>query len=158
MTPSRRGFMGAAGLAGLAAAAPGSSPAADTAWAEQTAWLQARLERYHGFGIKASGGEGDVASAAWLDQELAGWGYVCRRQPFEIPYFTARQTTLICGDARAEVIPQAIVTPTGPAGVTGSLRLASGGGDTLDVRGARLGQGKVPAAGGACWSRGRRTW
>jgi hypothetical protein len=126
MLSSRRKFLGGAGLAGLAAAAPAlaAAPADDDA-----AWLQAQLERYHGFGIKASGGAGDVACAAWLEQELGGWGYACRRQPFEIPYFTPRQTTLACGDARAEVIPQAVVAATGPEGVTGPLRLASHDGD-----------------------------
>ena len=123
MTPSRRGLLGGAGLAGLAAAAPAA--AAGAAAGAEAAELQATLERYYGFGVKASGGPGDEASGAWLESELTRAGYACRRQGFEVPYFETRQATLTCGDARAAVIPQAIVAPTGPQGLTAPLKLAS---------------------------------
>ena len=121
MLPSRRGVLGGAGLAGLAAAAP----AAVSDRHADTAWLQVRLERYHGFGLKASGGQGDAACGEWLEQELRGWGYACRRQPFETPYFEVRQATLSSGKAVVPVIPQALAAPTGSQGLTAPLRLVS---------------------------------
>ncbi len=123
MTPSRRGFIEGAGLLGLAAATPA---VADPAGA---AALQALLERYAGFGDKASGGPGDIASAAWLEQALAPFGYACRHQDFQAPFFEVKQATLSLGDARVTVIPQAIVAPTGPQGLTAPLRLVDGTGD-----------------------------
>ena len=126
MRSSRRGFLGGAGLVGLAAA---GSPAISAQPDDEAAWLQAQLERYHGFGAKASGGQGDNACGAWLEQSLGGWGYACRRQAFEVPYFAVRQTTLASGGAQAVVIPQAIVAPTGPQGLSAPLRLASDRGD-----------------------------
>ncbi len=123
MTPSRRGLLGGAGLLGLAAAGPAA--AAGVGAQAEAAALQATLERYHGFGVKASGGPGDNACGAWLEGELGKLGYACRRQAFEVPFFEARQATLSCGGAKAEVIPQAIVTPTGPQGLTAPLKLGS---------------------------------
>jgi len=64
-----------------------------------------------------------------LEETLRGWGYGARRQPFEVPYFELRQATLSTGQAQAVVIPQAIVAPTGPQGLTAPLRLASDRGD-----------------------------
>ena len=127
MPSSRRGFIGGAGLVGLAAS--GATPVLAGAPVEETAWLQARLEQYHGFGVKASGGPGDNACGAWLEETLRGWGYATRRQPFDLPYFEVRQATLSTGQAQATVIPQAIVAPTGPQGLTAPLRLASDRGD-----------------------------
>ena len=126
MTPSRRGLLGGAGLLGLAAAGPGVAAAAGPAAEADAAALQATLERYFAFGDKASGGPGDQACGAWLEGELTRAGYSCRHQTFEVPFFKARQAALVCGEARASVVPQAIVAPTGPEGLTGPLRLASG--------------------------------
>ncbi|HZZ69010.1 MAG TPA: hypothetical protein VFE18_12625, partial [Phenylobacterium sp.] len=116
MIPSRRGLLGGAGLLGLAAAGPaaaaaGSEATGSGAMAEAKV-LQATLERYAGFGVKASGGPGDEASGAWLESELGQAGYACRRQAFDIPFFEVRQATLTSGEAHATVIPQAIVAPT----------------------------------------------
>lgn len=123
MNASRRGFLRGAGVAGVAAAAPAAAVAAGPA--DEAAWLQALLERYAGFGVKASGGPGDNASGAWLEEMLQGWGYACRRQVFEVPYFDIRQASLSAGEARAAVVPQAVVAPTGAGGLTAPLRLAS---------------------------------
>jgi hypothetical protein len=128
MTPSRRGFIGSAGLLGLAAAAPTAAAArlAATYPGETEAELQAIAERYFAFGDKASGGPGDTACGHWLEQALTDAGYRCRHQAFEVPYFEARQTTLVAGPAQATLIPQAPVAATGPRGVTAPLRLANG--------------------------------
>jgi len=128
MIPSRRGVLGGAGLLGLAAGGPAAA-----AGAADAAALQASLERYAGFGVKASGGPGDAACGAWLEAELGRAGYACRRQAFEVPFFEIRNASLACGEARATVVPQAIVAPTGPQGLTGPLRLVAGREDLSGV-------------------------
>jgi hypothetical protein len=124
MTPSRRTVLSASGVLAAAAALP-----ARAATVGDTAWLQAVVERYAGFGIKAAGGPGDKACDAWLEGELRAAGYVTERHGFQVPFFEPANVTLASGSARAAVIPQAVVTPTGPAGVTGPLRLADRPGD-----------------------------
>lgn len=52
-------------------------------------------------------------------------GYACHRQSIDVPFFDVKRATLTCGTARATVIPQAIVAPTGPEGLTAPLREAS---------------------------------
>jgi hypothetical protein len=123
MTPSRRAVLGSAGL--LSLAATGAAGAAESAGAVQAAILQATLEKYVAFGTKASGGPGDVACGTWLEGELSASGYVSRRQAFDVPFFETRQASLTCGEAHAAVIPQAMVSPTGPEGLTAPLKLAS---------------------------------
>ncbi len=115
-------------LLGLAAAGSAAASGAGLQAGDPAA-LQAVLERYVAFGDKASGGPGDIASGAWLEAELTRAGYACRRQAFEAPYFEVRQASLACGGAKSPVIPQAIVAPTGPEGLTAPLRLASAPGD-----------------------------
>lgn len=134
MTPSRRSVLGAggviaAGAVGPAAVAAAPSSSAPSSLGAEEAWLQSVLERYAGFGIKASGGPGDEASGAWLEEDLTRVGYACERHPFSVPYFDPATVTLACGAARAQVIPQALVAPTGPGGVTGPLRRADRPGD-----------------------------
>ncbi len=126
MGASRRDLLMGAGA--LAAAAASEAQAAPAVAAADAAWLQGVLERFAGFGVKASGGPGDTASGAWLEGDLTALGYHCQRQAFEVPYAEVRTATLAVGDKRAGVVPQAIVKPTGPAGVTGPLRLASAAG------------------------------
>lgn len=128
MTPSRRHVLGAAGALAAGAATAAEAAGKGPAFAD-TAWLQAVLERYAGFGIKASGGPGDEACGAWLEGELARAGYACERQGFQVPFFEPANVTLAAGTARAGVIPQAVVRPTGPQGLTGPLRLADRPGD-----------------------------
>jgi hypothetical protein len=75
------------------------------------------LARYVGFGIKASGSAGDTATGQWLEAELASAAFSVTRQSFEAPFFEATRATLACGDAVADLVPQAIVMPgsvTGP--------------------------------------------
>ncbi|HET6971983.1 MAG TPA: hypothetical protein VFH92_12715, partial [Phenylobacterium sp.] len=95
------GLVAATGAAGKTrAVSPLGSPAQ----------ARAILERYHGFGIKAAGGPGDIACGEWLEGELTALGYACVRQPFEVPAFDGT-ATLSGKDAHAELIPQAIVQP-----------------------------------------------
>lgn len=88
-------------------------------------WLQVVLERFAGFGIKASGGPGDTASGAWLEGELTARGYRCERQVFEVPFAEVRKATLVAGDKVAAVFPQAIVRTTGADGLTLPLKPAA---------------------------------
>ena len=124
MKASRRGVLLGAGLlaAGGSTAAAAAPPVADAAW------LQGVLERFAGFGVKASGGPGDTASGAWLEGELTALGYRCARQAFEVPYADVRTATLTVGGHSAVVFPQAIVKTTGPAGLAGPLRPAGAAG------------------------------
>ena len=127
MRPSRRGLLLGAGTAGLAPlAAAGEVPLDD-------AWHQAILERYAGFGDKSTGGPGDMATGAWLEDELTGLGFACHRHAFASPFFDADQTTLTIEGHTAPVIPQAPVTPTGAEGVSAPLALSWGKG-RLDGR------------------------
>jgi len=121
MSPSRRTILAAPGA--LAAAASASAATAAPRATHDAAWLQAVLERYAAFGNKASGGSGDEACGAWLEAELTKASYACERQPFDVPFFAAKVATLATGATSAKVIPQAIVVPTGPGGVTGRLAL-----------------------------------
>jgi hypothetical protein len=128
--PSRRDLVGGAGTLGFALA--GSAVAQGGPTGPDAAWLQSVLERYVSFGGKASGGAGDDACGDWLEGELARLGYACARQAFEVPFFEARQATLTSGSAQAPVVPQALVTATGPQGLSVPLRLAGG---SQDLRG-----------------------
>jgi hypothetical protein len=123
MPLSRRELVAVAGVGGMTAVAPAARAAADRAWVgDDVDWLQAVLERYAGFGPKASGGAGDTACGAWLEAELSRLGYACRRQAFEAPVFEPRASSLAAGASRASVIPQAHAGLTPPAGLTAPLR------------------------------------
>jgi len=123
---SRREVLGGVGFA---AAAPAAGVAKTDATIADRAWLQVVLERYAGFGIKASGGPGDIACGAWLEDELRGYGYACHRQGFDAPYFEATRSALSTGSVQADVVPQAIVIPTGPQGLAAPLKSTCCGGD-----------------------------
>lgn len=94
--------------------------------AGEAAGLQAILEQFAAFGIKAAGGAGDNACGAWLEDRLTALGFACERQVFEVPFAEVRQATLAVGETTVDVLPQALVVPTGPEGLTAPLRLASG--------------------------------
>jgi hypothetical protein len=123
MGASRRDLLvGALGVGALAGA-PRAQAAVRAAKGEpDAAWLQGVLERFAGFGVKASGGAGDIASGEWLEKDLTALGYRCERQAFEVPYADVRQATLVVGDKKAAVFPQAIVKTTGPGGLTAPLK------------------------------------
>jgi len=119
LSASRRAILGAG--ATLLAAAPAA--AASTKAAE--AGAMSVLERYAGFGDKASGGPGDTASGAWLESELKALGYAVRRQPIDVPAYEGEAPTLAIEGAKATLIPQAIVAST--PGITGRLFMPNRG-------------------------------
>lgn len=110
---SRRAVLGASALFAAAGPALAAGPAAE-------AEAKRILERYHGFGDKASGGAGDEACGDWLETELKALGYAVARQTFQAPAY-AGEATLTAGAAKADLIPQAIVTPTPAGGMSGPL-------------------------------------
>ncbi|MBL8556810.1 MAG: hypothetical protein JNL41_21240 [Phenylobacterium sp.] len=136
---SRRAVLGApflvAGTSAVAAAAPVA--AADEAEARRI------LERYHGFGVKASGGPGDTATGVWLEDELRALGYATARQTIETPAYEG-EATLTCGAATADLIPQAHVQTT--PGLTAPLSLGGGGISILALPYARWSTAKGDVA------------
>lgn len=117
LNTSRRAVLG---IGAAVAAAPSISTAAGPSRVGE-AEVQAILERYQGFGDKASGGPGDTACGAWLEDELTYLGYACQRQAFEVPAYEGEAPTLSVGGSTASLIPQAIVRPTPAGGLAGRL-------------------------------------
>ena len=114
--PTRRDLLAGSGLIVAAGSIP--AIAAPDPKSGQTA---ADLDRYIGFGIKATGGPGDNACGAWIEDQLRRAGYTVDRQSFDAPFFDVARAELSAGSATAPVIPQAIAIPTGDNGVTGKL-------------------------------------
>jgi hypothetical protein len=83
--------------------------------------IQAHLARHAGFGLKRAGSAGDLASAAWIAENLGTHGFKVETTQSEVPYFDVNVAELRAGDAWATVVPQPIVTPTPPEGVSGRL-------------------------------------
>ena len=78
---SRRAVLGVGAVALTAGAAQAGATDSESFDKAEAARI---LDRYASFGDKASGGEGDTASGAWLEAELRSSGYVCKRQAFEV--------------------------------------------------------------------------
>ena len=122
--PSRRSVLALAALSSAAAPVQAAtSSAAAASGAASLAQISTDLQRYVAFGVKASGGEGELAAGAWMEAAATDAGYSVQRQPFDAPAFTVRQATLSTGDATARLVPQAVVVPTTEGGVTGPLVL-----------------------------------
>ncbi|MBB5211992.1 hypothetical protein [Microbulbifer hydrolyticus] len=125
---TRRAFLASTALLPLARAAGAS----DTMTTTQS--IAADLGRYIGFGSKQAGGSGDNACGEWLAAELQGAGFSIERQTFTAPYFEARHTDIVSGDARADVWPQPVVIPTPTNGIHGNLiRVGAQGQSALPV-------------------------
>jgi hypothetical protein len=120
--PSRRGVIAGAALSATAASAASAAKPGDR-MTFSLPRITADLDRYAGYGVKASGGEGDTATGAWMEAELKAAGYAVQRQPFETPFFTLQDASLRTSEAMAQLIPQALVTPTGATGVEGPLAI-----------------------------------
>lgn len=111
---TRREVLTGAGSALVARPAIGRSSAASDR-------LATDLDHYVRLGVKASGGPGDMACGAWLESELREAGYATARHDFAVPFFEVHASQLSAGEPAAPVVPQAIVVPTGPEGITGPL-------------------------------------
>lgn len=109
---TRRGFL--AGTAALPLAMVPEQARAARAVADD-------LSRYIGFGSKQSGGAGDTAVGHWMAAELEAAGFAVEKHSFSVPCFEPGRCDILCGDARAALWPQPIVSPTPGAGVSGPL-------------------------------------
>lgn len=136
---TRRGLMVAGGgmMTVACAGSPMAGPAvAATASPDDLNIVTSALETLSTFEDLRAGGAGDIACGAWLERVLEEEGFSVRRQAFQTPYFEPRIAVLRAGSIDAPVYPQGIVVPTGPAGVTGPLKVWRGAEDTADVAGA----------------------
>lgn len=135
METSRRsllpGVLAAGALAATAAPAAAASDGADDARAAADAY--ARLATFRDL---RAGGPDDIACGDWMAAHLRAHGYEVGRQVFQTPFFEPTQAVLRVGDGALPVVPQAVVTPTGPDGVSGPLRLWRDGSDTGAMAGA----------------------
>ena len=135
---TRRSFLKQTALAASAGALGGAWPRGGRAQADDAAQL-ARLERdlatHAGFGLKFSGSPGDHATADWTVERLRAAGYSVEVGEFDAPYFVPRTTEIRLGAAAIEVVPQAPVLVTAPAGVTARLAIVGEDGVVADVRG-----------------------
>ena len=122
MAPSRRDILAGTASGGLLIGHRIENEVFDDAW------HQGVVERYFSLGDKASGGPGDMASGAWLEDELIRVGYTCRRQFFSVPWYDAAEASLSVDGVTATILPHALVVPTGPNGLTAPLSLALGEG------------------------------
>lgn len=118
--PTRRDLLKASGIVLAAAPARGVTKHAITGDALRDS-VAADLDRYIGFGIKASGGTGDNGSGAWIESECTVAGFATERQSFAVPWFDADIADLTCGATTAPVLAQAMVVPTPAPGVSGRL-------------------------------------
>jgi hypothetical protein len=116
---SRRTLLGAGALVSLGGASVANATAANAP--PQGGTIEADLLRYVGFGEKRAGGAGDTACGEWLAGEIAKAGYKVEKQSFSVPFFETRRAEFVSGAASATVLPQPIVMPTGPDGVSGPL-------------------------------------
>jgi hypothetical protein len=114
MRTNRRNFI--VGAAVLPATAAMAKLAVDL-----QALVATDLDKYVGFGNKQAGGAGDTACGTWLAAELEGLGYKVERQEFATPFFEPTRSELLCGEAKAALWPQPIVTQTAPDGITGPM-------------------------------------
>jgi hypothetical protein len=91
------------------------------------------LSRHASFGDKFSGSPGDLATAAWIADRLRTSGYQVQSSTFDAPFFVKRTTRLATGATTVDVMAQAPVVPTNPAGITAPLALVDGAvGDVRD--------------------------
>ncbi|WP_146217042.1 hypothetical protein [Falsiroseomonas bella] len=85
---------------------------------------------YDGFGERRAGGEGDVASAAWLCDLAVQAGATARLDPVSFSRFVPGASWLEAGGARVEGLPLFDGGTTGADGVSGALG-ALGSGATV---------------------------
>jgi hypothetical protein len=100
-----------------------------------TSRLRNDLVQHAAFGDKFSGSSGDLATAEWVAKRLRSSGYQVEESEFNAPFFVPRTTRLMNSSAVVNVVPQAPVLPTGPAGITAPLALVEGESVDASVRG-----------------------
>ncbi|MEP3072485.1 hypothetical protein [Maricaulis sp.] len=117
LSATRRGFLAASAVTPLLASAPVSADGPDIAHDR----IARDLQRYVGFGNKQSGGPGDEACGAWLEDELEAIGFRTQRQSFSAPWFTPDTSEIAVDGDRAVLWPQPIVQTTPRDGLIAPL-------------------------------------
>jgi hypothetical protein len=87
-------------------------------------------------GDLVTGGAAELALADHVDTTLRAAGFETFRQPVEAPGFAVRQALVEIAGGSVPVAPQAVVAPTGPAGVAAPLSLWRHADDSAAARGA----------------------
>lgn len=88
-----------------------------------------------GFGEKAAGGAGDLATAEWIARELGELGYEVERLQVPVPVFRPLRCELVGPVCRLELFPQPIVVPTPEEGIGAPLALVHSVSDANAARG-----------------------
>lgn len=83
--------------------------------------LEADVATHASLGEKFTGGAGDLATAAWIERELAAAGFGVAAEDIHLPCFEAGQVSLAGGGQDFDVIPQEPVHPTPETGITAPL-------------------------------------
>ena len=97
--------------------------------------LDTDLRQHAQFGDKVTGSAGDQRTADWIAERLARIGFAVEQPRFGAPFFTMRRSVLAVGGESVDVIPQPIVVPTGPDGITAPVAIMREVEDALDARG-----------------------
>jgi hypothetical protein len=98
--------------------------------------IQANLAHHASFGLKRAGGVGDLASAAWIAENLKASGFKVETTQSEVPWFEAEVAELRAGDATVTIVPQPIVTPTPVDGITTRVVCVRHAAEAAKARGA----------------------
>jgi hypothetical protein len=101
-----------------------------------TARLGADLRQHAQFGEKFTGGAGDLQTADWIAARLTAAGYAVEQPRFSAPFFAITRSILTVGEESADVIPQPIVVPTGPDGITAPIAVVREVEDAADAQGS----------------------
>jgi hypothetical protein len=129
MHTTRRELLGTLAFGAGAVALPGFFPRVllgQTTDGDLTSRIRADLQQHAAFGDKFSGGPGDTATAQWIAGRLRKSGFRVEESDFQAPYFVRRAARITTGSTSIDVLPQAPVVPTGPAGVNAPLALVEG--------------------------------
>jgi hypothetical protein len=133
MRLTRRGALAAAAALAAGGCATTSPQHADPFSIEA---MTAVLERLDRGGALRTGEPSELALAAWKADRLEALGFRVERQPVEAPGFNLRRAAVAWAGGETTVIPQSIVSPTGPMGVSGPLRLVEANGPAPALGGA----------------------
>jgi len=140
----RRAVLGGTlALASLAAMTHAQARTPSTKRDEEQAPLQRQLhedlQKHSELGDKETGGEGDLATAAWIASRLRASGYQIEEQKLPLPYFATTRADLTWEGHKIEVKAQPVVVTTSPAGLSGKVALIR------DPSEAPLAAGKIAA-------------
>lgn len=102
---------------------------------ELTRQMTSDLKQHAAFGDKFTGGPGETATGDWIVDRLNALGFTVNRPRFNWPFFDVRKAELMVRSQAAEVIPQVVVVPTGPDGITEKLAVVRADYEAGDTRG-----------------------